>query len=383
MMTTNSLGIYIHVPFCIRKCKYCDFLSFEGCGERDFDSFAKALCQEIKLYARQQGERLVDTIYIGGGTPSILPKGHMQVIMRTLSESFNILPEGEITIEANPASLSMDKLEAYRELGINRISIGIQSCDEDVLETLGRIHNRDAALGAFKMARAAGFSNISLDLMFGIPGQREEVWMDSVKECISLSPEHISLYSLQLEEGTPLYRQVCEQKLMAPTDEETDRRMYHEALTEMKRAGYMQYEISNTARAGFESRHNLRYWSYKEYLGFGPGASSFIEGLRYTNLSDMKAYAEAVHRGEKPVNAEEIQRYSLREEMGIYMFTGLRKTEGVDIRDFESAFGIGFHEAFDPEILQRNKGYLKLDGARLFLTDIGMDVSNQIMAEFV
>ena len=266
-ITSNKMGLYLHVPFCRKKCRYCDFLSFECNDDSLLTEYSSALIREIQLRYREWPYRVVDSIYIGGGTPSIMPAEDMVRILSEVREHFLLDNDCEITIEANPATLTEEKLEAYLNAGINRISIGVQSFDNAILSLLGRIHDKNDAFKAIRMAKKAGFDNINIDLMFGIPGQTMKKWRDTVRQCLFLEPEHISLYSLQLEEGTPLYKMVHTQKLLTELSPETDRTMYHDALQMMESAGYEQYEISNAARPGFESRHNLKYWSYQEYLG--------------------------------------------------------------------------------------------------------------------
>ena len=233
------------------------------------------------------------------------------------------------------------------------------------------------------MVRKSGFTNINIDLMFGIPEQPMKTWLDTIRQGIFLGPQHISLYSLQLEKGTPLYKEVYEDKLFAPTPEILDREMYHEAIRLLRQAGYVHYEISNTAFPGKESKHNLKYWSYDEYLGLGPGASSFFGGQRFKNHGKMNRYIDAIKKHQVPMDERSIERYSEQEEMGIYVFTGLRKAEGISLDDFRQRFERDLFSVYDPAILRRYKGLLKLSENQLYLTDAGMDVSNTVMAEFV
>lgn len=338
--------------------------------------------QEIKIQAVNWPYREVNTIFFGGGTPSLLTGKDIQDIMDCLRENFNVSDDAEITIEANPNTLTDAKLEGYRTAGINRISIGIQSFDNTVLDFLGRIHNKNEALAAYQRARRAGFDNINIDLMFGIPGQTMKKWTDTVRQAIFLRPQHISLYSLSIEEGTPMY-DMLRRNEFNPTPDYFDREMYHEALKMLRGAGYSHYEISNCALPGYEGKHNMKYWSYEEYLGLGLGASSFVGGKRYSNLSKMLEYINAIKVGLAPVDDGTIEDYSERDEMGIYVFTGLRKAEGLRLSEFRKIFGRDFFDIYDRSIVARNKGLLILDEDRLYLTEHGMDVSNRIMAEFV
>ncbi|MBQ9059847.1 MAG: radical SAM family heme chaperone HemW [Firmicutes bacterium] len=382
-MTTNNLGLYIHIPFCRQKCKYCDFLSFPCTSEQVYREYVTALCMEMESRREDCQGREVDTVFIGGGTPSLLQPEDFRRMMDSIQSNFHLAEETEITIETNPNSISQQKLDAYLENGVNRISIGIQSFDNQILHRLGRLHDKNEAFQKIQMVRKSGFTNINIDLMFGIPEQAMKTWLDTIRQGIFLGPQHISLYSLQLEKGTPLYKEVYEDKMFAPTPEIIDREMYHEAITLLKQAGYVHYEISNTAFPGKESRHNLKYWSYEAYLGLGPGASSFFGGKRFKNHEKMNRYIDSIKKREVPMDERSIEHYSDREEMGIYVFTGLRKKEGISLDDFRSRFDVDLFTVYDPAILKRHKGLINLYNNQLYLTDAGMDVSNTVMAEFV
>ena len=383
MTTTNKLGIYLHIPFCARKCRYCDFLSFSCSSSKVFSEYTKALIREIRIRSDSWRYREVDSIYIGGGTPSLFSEWDMGRIVDCLKDNFNVAHDAEITIEANPATLSDEKMERYLRKGINRLSIGVQSFDNHMLDVLGRIHNKNDAFYAFQRARKAGFDNINLDLMFAIPGQTMKMWKDTVRQCIFLKPSHISLYSLQIEEGTEFYKMIYERGELEPVPEITDREMYHAALSMMKAAGYERYEISNCALPGFRSRHNTKYWSYDEYLGLGLGASSFVDGARLKNHDKMYDYLRDLNQNKAPVDEESTEVYKPREEMGIFVFTGLRKAEGISLEEFRQTFREDFFSIYDRDILNRYKGLLILNGDRLYLTERGMDISNRIMMEFI
>ena len=382
-MTTNNLGLYIHIPFCRKKCKYCDFLSFPCTSEQVYREYVTALCMEMDSRREDCESYVVDSVFIGGGTPSLISPEDIRRLMDTVRKDFHLAEDAEITIETNPASITQAKLDAYLASGINRISIGIQSFDNHILRRLGRLHDKNEAFQKIQMVRKSGFTNINIDLMFGIPEQPMKTWLDTIRQGIFLGPQHISLYSLQLEKGTPLYKEVYEDKLFAPTPEILDREMYHEAIRLLRQAGYVHYEISNTAFPGKESRHNLKYWSYDEYLGLGPGASSFFGGQRFKNHEKMNRYIDAIKKHQVPMDERSIERYSEQEEMGIYVFTGLRKAEGISLDDFRQRFERDLFSVYDPAILRRYKGLLKLSENQLYLTDAGMDVSNTVMAEFV
>lgn len=383
MTITNKLGLYLHIPFCTRKCRYCDFLSFSCNDNKIFSEYANALMQEIRIKSENWHYREVDSVYIGGGTPSLLSEWDIGKIVDCLKDNFNITEDAEITIEANPATLSDEKMERYLRKGINRLSIGIQSFDNNMLGILGRIHNKNDAFYSLQRAKKAGFENINLDIMFGIPGQTMKMWKDTVRQCIFLRPSHISLYSLQIEEGTEFYKMIYEDGQLEPIPEAADREMYHAALKMMKHAGYEHYEISNGALPGYRSRHNIKYWSYEEYIGMGLGASSFVDGSRFKNCEKMYDYISAIKENTAPIDAGSVESYTEREEMGIFVFTGLRKTDGINLSDFRKIFKEDFFSVYDNTILNKYKGMLILDGDRLYLSERGMDISNKIMMEFI
>ena len=371
------------MPFCVCKCRYCDFLSFACPNDSILNEYTRALIQEIRLRSEPYHFKQVDTVYIGGGTPSLLSPSDIGNLMTAVDEYFNLSTDPEITIEANPGSLTEEKLDAYLNNGINRLSIGVQSFDNNILNILGRAHNKNDAIDAVRTAKKAGFDNINLDLMFGIPAQTMKSWKDSVQACIFTKPEHVSLYSLEVAEGTPMYKMIYEDKILELLPEQTDREMYHEALRMLNDAGYRQYEISNCALPGHESRHNLKYWSYDEYLGLGPGASSFIGGDRLRNYSKMSEYLKAVKEYRPPVDEEQSFTYSKREEMGIFTFTALRTNAGLNFRRFKEVFGTDFYRVYPREKVLKYKGLLVEESDGIHLTERGMDTSNVIMAEFV
>ena len=370
----KKLGIYVHIPFCLSRCRYCGFYSnaigdTQGSIEAQ-KTYVQWLIGKIRdsgaLYGRKYS---VDTIFIGGGTPSILPVEMIEAIVGAIRESFAIESEAEITIESNPKTLTPQKLKRYRMAGIDRLSIGAQSFDDGILKTLGRAHNAEDFLECYKMARKCGFDNINIDLMFAIPGQTKEQWLDTLDKAIELLPEHISFYSLQIEDDTPFYEDYLAGKLI-PVPDDIDREMYHDAIARLKTAGYEHYEISNAARPGYQCRHNLKYWSFEEYLGFGDSASSFIGGIRST---------------EKPL--AEYHENDFDDDTGEYMFTGLRKTCGISKKDFAEKFGRELWDVYGSrrDRLQEffDSGKLIEDGDVLKLSEDGIDISNTIMAMFV
>lgn len=378
------MGLYIHIPFCAKKCGYCDFLSFDSCDIQQQRNYIDGLIKEITMYGPQG--IAVDSLFIGGGTPSILPGQWIADILQAVERNF-FLSHGEKTIEANPGTLSEEKLKIYRKAGMNRLSMGVQSLDDRLLAAMGRIHTAQQAVDNFYQTRKAGFSNINLDLMFGLPGQSDAQWKDTLKQAVDLGPEHISFYSLQLEEGTDFYRAYQKDKLSLPDDEE-DRRMYHEAIEILSKSGYDHYEISNCAQKGYSCRHNLKYWSMESYIGIGLGAHSFsLEEGRRCNTRSMTAYLRQLQEGKLPVDDSLREPYSSADAMSEYVFTGLRKTEGIDLEYFFLLFGKDFYQVFEKAVFAiepyKQQGYLHLDPKRFFLTEKGLDISNKIMAEFV
>lgn len=376
-------GLYIHIPFCLRKCGYCDFLSFGGCSEVLQEKYVDALCTELGMYAGQNAE--VDTVYIGGGTPSLLHQNHIRKIMKAAEAAFCIIDGAEITIEANPKTLTEDKLAAYREAGITRLSMGAQSMNDEMLLFMGRAHDKQDFLDNFMAAREAGFDNINVDLMFGIPGQTMDMWENSLKELIDLGPEHISFYSLQLEEGTDFAKQYRDGDIDLPPVE-LDREMYHRGISMLKEAGYEHYEISNCAKPGRASRHNMKYWDFVEYYSVGLGAHSFrYDGGRRFNVSDFDTYFEMVSQGTLPQEDAEIE--TMQDYMSEYVFTALRKLEGLCFDDFRDTFGVEFSDVYKEQIEAIkeyiSKGLVTMTDTHLALTVAGIDVSNEIMAEFV
>lgn len=404
----KNLGIYIHIPFCLRKCPYCDFYSVaEAQTDRLKERFVKALCSEIEDAGRTYGkgakagkQRQADTVYFGGGTPSLLTPDGMREIMEAVRKSFDIAENPEFSMECNPATASMEKLAAYRSAGINRLSIGAQSFDDGILKTLGRLHNSDDTVRTVEEARKAGFDNISLDLMFAIPGQTEKIWEETLRRAMELKPQHISFYSLEFMEGTPFTRRL-EKGIIRETDAEADRLMYEGGLEILRQYGFMQYEISNAA-AGEEyiCRHNMKYWSLEEYLGFGPSAHSYLtgwegRGIRFSNPCSLEKYIKAwENSGEGLTEAEACRaaaafcENSLADDVSEYVFTGLRKNRGIDLEDFKERFGEGLWDFYDEDVRQEFHEYVQGGFAEetegcIRLTVKGMNISNRIMALFV
>lgn len=402
----KPLSIYIHIPFCVKKCVYCDFLSFpvggscvSGYGAYR-EKYIEALCEELKSYAYLAETRIVRTIYIGGGTPSILDEDDITVIMTSVRHIFDIEDNAEISIEVNPGTLTGRKAAEYIANGINRMSIGLQSAQKDELAALGRIHNYDQFLAAYDMAREAGFRNINIDIMSDIPGQTMRSYLDTLEKVLRCGPEHISSYSLIVEEGTPLA--ASKELLSLIPDEDADREMYNVTDKLLKAGGYHRYEISNYSKHGYECRHNIVYWTLGEYIGIGIGAASFLYGRRYTNTSDIGSYVDTMERchdldtfGDPVVNSGKVRNIldkmrcieeSLNADrlMEEYMFLGLRMISGVSAEKFNDYFGHSIYDIYGPVIDKyKNSGHLEDDHGLIRLTKKGIDVSNTILADFL
>ena len=371
----SPMEIYIHIPFCIRKCDYCDFLSGPS-GPKEQADYVQALLREIQAVEEGEG-RSVSSIFIGGGTPSVLDERLLGDILREIRNRFKMEEDAEITIEVNPGTANIGKLQAYREMGINRLSIGLQSPEDRELKILGRIHNYGQFLETYQEARTVGFDNINIDLMSAIPDQTYEGWVKNLRTVAELEPEHISAYSLIVEEGTPF----AARKLNLP-DEDTEYNMYEATAQILKEYGFEQYEISNYARKGRECRHNVGYWTRQDYLGFGLGASSLYGKERFANTADMKKYLESSKNPEKIREKE--PSLTREDEMAEFMFLGLRMTKGISKADFQRCFGCTIESVYG-EVLEKYESMellLEKDG-RIFLSREGIHVSNSIMAEFL
>ena len=374
----NAMELYIHIPFCIRKCGYCDFLSFP-CQGGEKKAYLQALHKEILCCHKDGGSTPVTSVFFGGGTPSLLSGEELTGILSSLRQQFVFAKDAEITMEANPGTLSRENLRLYRAAGVNRLSIGCQSVHDTELKMLGRIHTFAQFTESFSLAREAGFSNINVDLMSAIPGQDLASWRDCLEAVTALSPEHISAYSLIIEEGTPFFE--MQDTLMLP-DEDTEREMYALTREFLAKKGYIQYEISNYALSGRECRHNIGYWDQTPYLGLGLGASSYKEGVRWKNTSDMKSYLSQADTGQL-VRVDE-ERLSVDEQMEEFMFLGLRMNRGVSISLFQERFGMDMMAVYQTPIehFVREK-LLTICQNRVCLTEKGMDLADMVMAEFM
>lgn len=379
----RELELYIHIPFCMKKCAYCDFLSGPA-DEKTVIEYVEALKKEIESYKKFAENYEVTTIFFGGGTPSLLSGAQMVELMNTIKDTFLLKKGLEITMEANPGTVTEENLVAYKKAGIHRISFGLQSVKNEELRMLGRIHTFEEFLESYEFARKAGFSNVNVDLISAIPGQTLTSWEETLRTVVDLQPEHISAYSLIVEEGTPfaqLYGEGGEKENLLP-DEEEERRIYERTEEILKEAGYHRYEISNYAKDGYECRHNLGYWERKEYLGLGLGASSLINETRFHNTEDMENYLKNAENGRMLREDEEV--LEMKEQMEEFVFLGLRKMEGIREMDFEKKFEKSIWDCYG-ENLRRvmGEGLLTKENGYLRLTKKGIDVSNYVFAEIL
>ena len=374
-MITKPIGLYVHIPFCKQKCSYCDFVSFGGALSRFEEEYTEALVKEILEYKTEEKIK-VDTVFFGGGTPSIISGKSFEKITNSLRESFDILPLTEFTLEANPKTVTKEKLSVYTDLGVNRISLGLQSIHENELKILGRIHNFDEFLESYDLCKSAGVTNLNVDLMYGLPSQTVESFSETLDKVASLSPSHISAYGLILEKGTRLYEN--RESLVFPSEDE-ECEMYYTAAKKLKSLGYSHYEISNYAKDGRECRHNLKYWRDEEYIGLGLAAHSYFGKKRYANPG---VFDEYFANGRKEyVQTEEIDREANAYE---YAMMRLRLSEGFSLSDYEKRFGVSFLSERE-ELIDRlvKGGYATLLNGRFSLTEEGFYVSNSILSELL
>ena len=378
MMITKS-ELYIHIPFCVRKCLYCDFLSFAA-DDKTKEKYIEALCTELMFIGKERCQTSLSSVFIGGGTPSVLPAELIVRVMECVKEHFTLDSDAEVTIECNPGTVDEEKLNAYFGCGINRISFGLQSVHDGELKKLGRIHTFDDFLKSYEAAVSAGFTNINVDLMSDIPGQNVDSWTKTLKTICELkpAPNHISAYSLIVEEGTPFADMAEEGKLDIP-DEDTDREMYHMTSKILSQYGYERYEISNYAKPGHECRHNLGYWTGVEYYGAGLGAASYYGGCRFTNTPDMPVYMgdpiDSFKLDEKLTNAD---------KMSEFMILGLRLTKGVDTAEFKERFCRNLSDVYGREMERfKAEGLLTEEDGRVHLSEQGLDLANFVMQAFI
>lgn len=381
----KELELYIHIPFCVKKCFYCDFLSMPV-DESIRRHYVCKLIEEIEYKSEKYKEYEVSSLFFGGGTPSILSETQIAEIMKALQKNFSIKSDAEITIECNPGTLTGQKLSVYKQCGINRISIGLQSGNNQELNMLGRIHTYEEFLQNYDLVRKIGFDNVNVDLMSALPGQTVSDWEDTLTKVLKLRPEHISAYSLIIEEGTPFYeiyekdelrRQEGERPQYLPS-EETERAMYEVTRSILAQKGYERYEISNYAKKGMECKHNIGYWTRKNYLGLGLGSASLVENVRFSNSSDLKEYLNGKF---EPQEKEVLTR---KEQMEEFAFLGLRMMQGISRRRFEETFGVAIEAVYGEVIHKMTElGLLTQQAGHIMLTEDGISVSNYVMSEFL
>lgn len=372
----KEISLYIHIPFCKQKCLYCDFPSYSG-KEKFMDDYIDALNKGI---LEKADEYSINSVFIGGGTPSYLKDSSLESLLSTLNK-LKLKENIEFTMECNPGTLNRKKLEIMKKYNVNRISMGLQSTKNSILKEIGRIHNYEEFKNNYFLAREIGFDNINVDLMFGLPNQKLEDWQESLVEIAKLEPEHISAYSLIIEEGTCFYNLYEQNKLNLP-EEDNERLMYLVSKKILEKYGYHQYEISNFAKAGKECFHNKVYWKCNEYLGLGVSASSFIGKKRIKNLDDIQEYIEKINNHESVI--EEIHENNLKDDMEEFMFMGLRMIEGININEFKKRFNKDINEVYG-DIIEKNinKELLICKSGKLFLSQKGIEISNYVMSDFI
>lgn len=391
----EEMGLYIHIPFCVKKCAYCDFLSFGGCKKNEITDYINALCKEIEGVKADLGVEKISTLYIGGGTPSILSVQNFNQLMACVKENFEIEEGGEFTIEVNPGTLTDDLIKAYLSYGVNRVSMGLQSSDDQMLKELGRIHSYSDFEITYKKLLDAGIDNLSIDVMFALSGQTMVDWLKTLDTVVKLKPKHISAYSLIIEEETE-YEERYEAGLLDLPDEDLEREMFWVTHERLEEAGYHHYEISNYGKPGYEARHNSSYWKLVPYIGLGLGASSYYKEARYKNISDRNLYIEA--NGDLELIREKEQDNDQKTDLEEAFFLGLRQLDGVDVMDLMTTYGLelvgpyysvivelieeGLLES-QGEILIPIESAVKPFGKVIKLTKRGVDISNQVMSRFL
>lgn len=383
-LNSQELGIYIHIPFCVQKCNYCDFLSSSETDEIK-TKYIASLIEEMKSYKNQFRMDKVQTIFIGGGTPSILNLELLELLFTGLHSNFNISPKAEFTIECNPGTLNTDKVDLFKQYGVNRVSLGLQSTNNTQLNKLGRIHTYEEFLGSYELLRNKDYNNINIDLMSALPNQTLKDWEETLGKIVLLNPEHISAYSLIVEEGTKLFDQIAKEKDQGINNlpsEEDERLMYYITNEILDDAGYDRYEISNYARNGFTCKHNISYWLRKNYLGLGIGAASLINNVRFNNTNDLHYYLE--HSGSLNNIKLDENLLSINEQMEEFMFLGLRLIQGVSKKTFEETFHTNYDKIYGNISKElEDKKLITLSNDKIKLTNKGIDLSNHVLANFL
>lgn len=380
----KNIGIYIHIPFCKQKCKYCDFVSFK-CNESKYEDYFNCVIKEIvdQVAEVKEHNEQIDTIYIGGGTPSVVPTDYIVSILNAIFDNYLVCKDAERTIEINPGTVDEEKLREYKEIGINRVSIGLQSTNDELLKMLGRIHTYSEFEDVYEMVRRVGFDNINVDLMIGLPNQTLDDVEDSLSRIIEKNPEHVSVYSLILEEETQLFDLVNEGKLELPS-EDLEREMYWKVKEVLEKNGYNHYEISNFAKSGYESKHNSNCWNQHEYLGFGLAAHSYYDEMRYSNITNLNQYIENIKNNQSVYNVIFHEKQSKEDMMKEYMLLGLRKIDGLKISEFKEKFVDNPVYIFRNQLNKLvNENLVEITENNIKLTNKGIDLANQVWMEFV
>lgn len=380
MEKQEPIGIYVHIPFCVKKCNYCDFPSYAGLSDL-FHDYTEALLREAAVISEKYGHPEVDTVFFGGGTPSILPSEEIAGIIDTLKNLFVIKEHSEITLEANPGTITEEKAKTWLKAGINRLSIGLQAAQDNLLKFMGRIHTTQMFLECINLLKDLGCCNINADIIFGLPGQSMDDWQETTGLLIKSGLPHISCYSLKIEEGTPWFELKKKGKL-PDIDEDLEREMYYHVISEAKKAGYNHYEISNLSKPGYECRHNLKYWTDKPYIGVGAAAHSYIGNERYANVSDVNDYIDCVMKNVTPKTFSKM--IDREEHLSERLILGLRKTDGLSVEELKQEFGHDMIEKYEAGIkMLMGKKLLSFDGDILKLTDKGLDFANLVWVEFI
>lgn len=378
----KNLGIYIHIPFCLSKCAYCDFFSFVPANNELIERYVDAIIKQMENYRSAALCHIVDTVFIGGGTPTILPTSQLARLMRAVRKTFIVSKNAEITIESNPNTVDYHKLKKLAGLGINRISFGLQSGDQKELNALSRNHTRKDFEAAYRMARSAGFKNINIDLMFGIPYQTKESLMRNLRYAVRLAPEHISFYNLKIEPGTP-FSKIKDTLILPSEDDEVD--FYLSAVEFLNSSGYLQYEISNFSRPDKKCLHNLKYWNCDEYLGFGPSAHSYFDNNRFSYIRDFDNYINGIEIPKSRIQmTDEFETISQRERIGEYIMLRLRLNAGISENVFKRKFGLSFSEHYGAKLKKYiDGGFMRYREGNYALTPKGMLVSNYILSDIL
>lgn len=385
-MERDAVGIYVHIPFCHSRCKYCSFTSNVDSSSKEISSYMRVLNKELYLYSENVKSCIIDSIFIGGGTPSFIDDKHIENLILSIKSKYNLKNDAEMSIEVNPNSITPEKLKTFKRLGINRLSIGAQSFSEYILNTLGRTHKASDIETVYSMARDSGFENINLDLIFGIPGQCKDVWESSLKKAICLKPEHISFYGLQLEEGTVIYNEY-KNEILPEIDEKIFSDMYFSALNLLENAGYKHYEVSNCSLPGYRCLHNSKYWKAYDWIGAGVSSASFFQGYRRVNPTSIEEWTEQVESGFQLLKTEQIEKESNHDIIKSFVMTALRLREGLSLEEFKIRFGIEFFDFYSEEkkeiyeLLKENK--LNLKSERLIINEKHILESNSITSIFV